>query len=171
VCTVVIIYSYSHVLRGCLIPIINTTLIRFKYSRLSKLFLSYSYPKTQPLGLNLPRATKLTGSQWSHLSCCPKITPFHSVTTLRKILQTVITRYVNTNEPGHQCLEILPKEVPQVRCGLTDVFPTAKCDRLRVQHSSRVHIEIVSMCDQTYSVWSQKWIKDRIFVKCKSNSQ
>ena len=47
--------KYSSKLTSCYggvwIPIINTIFIESKYSRLSKLFLSLSYPKTQPLAL------------------------------------------------------------------------------------------------------------------------
>jgi hypothetical protein len=138
-----------YLLRGFLIPIINTIFIRLSTTAYVFLFLSLSCPKTQPL-------VSLTQER-------PKLNRLHSPSPIYRKLKfplrpatlwptpcMVTCQCSDTSTPGSRCSRVDRNEKQLRRCGLNVLRPVDKVNLRMTRLSTEVRIRILSSVDQTY---------------------
>jgi len=145
--------------------IVNTIFIASTYSCLSKnLFLSLSYPKTQPLArVAAARASKSNLCQRpSHIYMNTIVIP--QTTTLRKIPPRVTGWCWDSLAPASRYSQVDKNKTPQRKCGLHGACSIQKANCRHYQQSSATRNRLGYTDQHTYSAQSRVGIRTEMRV-------
>jgi len=134
---------------GFSIPITNTILIRLSTTAYLFLFLSSSYPKTEPLVSLVQERPRLNLLQLPSPIYRKTRSP-RRATTPQPTPRMVMRRYSSTSTPGNQYSRVPRNEKPLGKCGFNVLLPTDKEDFRITRLPVAERIRILSSVDQTY---------------------
>jgi len=156
-------------LRGCLIPIINTTFIELSTTDyLFALFLRVSSWDSTSC-THLARASKSQRPQ-EPFSNYRKIKLLRWTTNPRKTPRMVMLRCWDIPTPGIQYCRICRNEKLAGKCGLNGARPIENKDCAKIQLSVAVHTRQVNNDVQAYKAQSCVCMSEVILVKYRQNS-
>ena len=128
------------------------------------LFLSLSYPKTQPLVPLVQELPKLNLLQLPS-PIYRKIKLSLRATTLRPTPRMVTRQCSDTSTPGNQYSRVRKNKKPLGRCGLNVLLPTDTVDFGMTWQPVAEHIRILSSIDQIYVAWSRRCMRVEMVIK------